>query len=42
MLKKARYYRIKCLENWAKVTQHWETWRYSVYTFTEFRFWEYK
>ena len=40
--KKARYYRIKCLENWAKVTQHWETWRYSVYTFTEFQFWEYK
>lgn len=40
--KQARYYRIDAKENWLVYTGQLGDWRAHVYTFTEFRFWEYK
>lgn len=41
--KQARYYRINVKENWRVYSNDYsEEWKLHVYTFTEFRFWEYK
>ena len=40
--KQARYYRINAKENWHVTYGDPNDWRAHVYTFTEFRFWEYK
>lgn len=41
-IKQARYYRINAKENWHVTYGSPSDWRAHVYTFTEFRFWEYK
>lgn len=40
--KQARYYRINATESWHVYSGNSGDWRANVYTFTEFRFWEYK
>lgn len=40
--KQARYYRVNAKENWFIYSGQTDDYRAHVYTFTEFRFWEYK
>ena len=40
--KQARYYRVNAKETWFVHSGSPDDWRARVYTFTEFRFWEYK
>ena len=40
--KQARYYRVNAIETWFVHSGSPDDWRARVYTFTEFRFWEYK